>query len=139
MPPTKTLTVEGDIATADTSTELTTQGSVTAPSRVVPSGVSKIDRIIVSVAAELGAAGDSGYMVRLGGSAVMYGEQVISVGAQGGQTPQAGSDQATSGVIVFDLTDVDIEVKASEVIKISGEMCGDDLGTARMAVTLFFS
>jgi len=41
----KTFTVEGDLATADARTLLTTQGSVTAPSPVVPSSVSKIDKI----------------------------------------------------------------------------------------------
>jgi len=136
---TKTLTVEGDIVSADTATSLTTQGSVSAPSLVTPSGVRKIQRLIVGVAADLAAAGDSGYFVRLNGAAVLKGEQVITVGAQGGQAPQAGSDQATSGVILFDLDDVDIDVVGSEVITIQGEMAGDDLGTARMVVTLIFA
>jgi len=136
---TKTLTVEGDIIAVDTITSLTTQGSVTAPSLVTPSGVRKIDKLIVGVAAELAAAGDAGYHVRLNGSAVLKGEQVITVAAQGGQLPQAGSDQATSGVIFFELDDVDIDVVGSEVITIQGEMAGDGLGTARMIVTLIFS
>jgi len=136
---TKTLTVEGDIPTADTATELTAQGSVSTPSRVIPTGVKRIDKIMVGVAAELSTAGDCGYLVRLGGAAVLGGEQTIAVGAQGGQTPQAGSDQATSGVINTVLEDVDIEVKPSEVIRVQGEMCGDDLGTARMIVTLVFA
>jgi len=136
---TKTLTVEGDIIAADTVTSLTTQGSVSAPSRVVPSGVRKIDKIIVGVAAELAAAGDAGYHITLGGSAVLRGAQKITVGAQGGQTPQTGSDQAPSGVINFVLEDADIDVSPSEVIDIGAEMAGDDLGTARIVVTLVFA
>lgn len=135
---TRTLTVEGDVTAVDTLTDLTTQGSVSAPSRVVPSGVAKIDKIIAGVAAELAAAGDSGYHLRLGGAAVLKGEQVLSLGAQGGALPQVGSDQASSGVINVVLEDVDIDVAPSEVIRISAEMAGDDLGTARAAVTLVF-
>lgn len=135
---TKTLTVEGDVIAADTLTDLTAQGSVSAPSRVIPSGVSKIDKIIAAVAANLAAAGDSGYAIRLGGSAVLGGEQVISIGAQGGQLPPAGGTQATSTVITCVLEDVDIDIKPSEVIRISGEMQGDDLGTAAFCVTLVF-
>ena len=48
----KTLTVEGDITAVDTRTLLTTQGSVTAPSLVVPSGMTKIVKILVAAAAE---------------------------------------------------------------------------------------
>lgn len=136
---TRTLTVEGDVTAADTATDLTTQGSVTSPSRVIPSDVSRIDKIIVGVAAELSGAGDAGYHITLGGSAVMRGAQKISVGAQGGQTPQTGSDQASSGVINFILENADIEVAPSEVIDVQAEMCGDDLGTARVVVTLVFA
>lgn len=136
---TRSLTVEGDIASADVATDLTAQGSVTAPSRVIPTGVTKIDKIIVGVAANLAAAGDAGYHIRLGGSAVLGGEQVISVGAQGGQLPQAGSDQGTTHVIRTVLDDVDIAIVASEVIRIQGEMAGDDLGGAAISVTLIFA
>jgi len=136
---TRTLTVEGDITAADTAVSLTEQGSVARPSLVVPSGVRRIDKIIAGVAAPLTGAGDSGYHIRLDGPAVLGGEQVITIGAQGGQPPQAGSDQATSGMIKTVIEQVDIEVKPVEVITIRAEMAGDNLGTARVIVTLVFS
>jgi len=136
---TRTLTVEGDITAVDTAVSLTEQGSVAKPSLVVPSGVRRIDKIIAGVAAPLAGAGDSGYHLRLDGPAVLGGEQVITIGAQGGQLPQAGSDQATSGMIKCVIEQVDVEVKPVEVITVRAEMAGDNLGTARVIVTLVFS
>lgn len=135
---TKTLTVEGDVTTANTRTSLTAQGSVSAPSLVTPAGVSRITKIIVGAAADLAAAGGAVFLIRLDGPAVLGGEQTIIVAGQGGQAPQAGSDQATSRVILTEL-DVDIAVSPTEVIAIAAEMAGDDLGNARVAVTLVFA
>ena len=79
----KTLTVEGDLATVDARTLITTQGSVTAPSLVTPSGVTRI-RKIVAIAAQDGAAAGSGvFFVRLGGNAVRNGEQTVMLAAAG--------------------------------------------------------
>lgn len=136
---TKTLTVEGDLTAADTLTDLTTQGSVTAPSKVTPAGVSKIDRIIAAAAHDGAAAGSGAYLLRLGGSAVMRGEQCICIGAGGAVAIQAGADGSHCFPVYVELDDVDIEVSPSETLKISAEMAGNDLGTARVAVTLVFA
>lgn len=136
---TRTLTVEGDITAADVSTSLTTQGSVTAPSIVIPTGVTKIDKIVVAVSTDFAADGSSGYFVRLNGNAVKNGEQVLAVGASGGIAPEAGANTAPSPSVLFILEDVDIEIVASDTITIRGEMAGDDTGTARMVVTLIFA
>jgi len=136
---TKTLTVEGDIVAADTAADLTTQGSVTQPSRVVPSGVSRIDKIIVGVAPDMGAAGSASFFIRLGGNAVQRGEQVIAVAAAGGQLPQTGADPTGIAPIAVVLEDLDIAVAPTETIRIQAEMAGNDLGTARVVVTLVFS
>jgi len=135
----KTLTVEGDITAVDTRTQITTQGSVTAPSLVVPSGFSKIDKIIVSAGAEGLADGSAVFLLRLGGSGVLKGEQVITVGAAARIAPQAGSDSAPQIAKAFILDDVDIDVSPSDNVSISAEMAGSDLGTARIAVTLIFA
>lgn len=136
---TKTLTVEGDLTAADTSTSLTTQGSVTAPSIVIPTGVTKIDKIAVSISADFAADGGAGFFVRLNGNAVKNGEQVIAVGAAGGIAPEAGANTAPSPSVLFILEDVEIDITASDTITIRGEMAGSDLGTARMVVTLIFA
>ncbi len=134
----KTLTVEGDIATVDSRTLLTTQGSVTAPSLVVPSGVSKISRILVASAAEGLADGSATLFIRLNGSAVKRGEQVLVIGSAARIAVQAGSDAAPQVGNLFMLSDVDIEVGPSDTITIAAEMAGTDVGTARVVVTLIF-
>ena len=94
---------------------------------------------MVSVAADNAAAGEVIHFLRLGGNAVKNGEQVITVAAVGGQTPQAGSDQAPSHMTVFAMDDVDIEVSPSDTISISGEMAGVDVGDSVLGVTLIFA
>lgn len=135
----KTITVEGDITAVDTRTIISTQGSVTAPSLVVPSGMTKIDKLLVAVAAEGLADGSASFLLRLGGSGILKGEQVLTVGAAGRIAVQAGSDAAPQVSRVFEFSDVDIDVSASDTISISGEMAGNDLGSARMVVTVLFA
>lgn len=136
---TKTITVEGDLTATDAVAALTTQGSVTIPSRQVPAGVTTIKRIIVAVAADLAAAAAVVFLLRLTGTAIKGGEQVIVVGAEGGQAVQTGSDQAPSVHDTFELDNVDIEVSAGDTLTIQGEMAGGDVGTARMVVTIVFA
>jgi len=133
----KTLTLEGDITAADTATNLTTQGSVTSPSRTTPRGVSRIKRIIVGVAPDMAAAGSATFLVRIGGDAVEKGEQTLVVAAAGGQLPQTGADPTGIPLVSVDM-DVDIAISEVENIRVQGEMAGSDLGTARMVVTLVF-
>lgn len=135
----KTFTVEGDIASADTRTLLTTQGSVTAPSSVVPSGMTKIDKIIVAASTEGLADGAQSYFVRLGGAAVKNGEQTIAISAVGRIAPQAGSDSAPQLMVAVVLVDVDIEVSASDTITVAVEGAGTDTGTGHAGVTLVYA
>jgi len=135
----KTLTVAGDITAVDTRTLITGQGSVTAPSLVVPSGSKVIDQIIVGVGAEGLAAGSCTFILRLGGGAVMNGEQVISIGAAGTILPQSGSDAAPQHPQLFILKDCQIDVSTSDTVTVAVEMAGTDIGTARAVVTLIFA
>lgn len=135
----KTLTVEGDITAVDTRTLITTQGSVTAPSLVVPSGMKKIDKILVAVAAEGLADGSAAFLLRLGGNAVLKGEQVLTIGAAGRIAVQAGSDAAPQVGRLYILDNAEIEVSPSDTLTVAAEMAGNDLGTARVVVTLVFA
>lgn len=135
----RTLTVEGDLATVDALTRITTQGSVTAPSLIVPSGVSKIDRIIVAAAAEGLADGSAVFFLRLDGNAVKRGEQTIMISAAGRIAVQSGSDAAPQVAKVFILENADIEVTPSDTLTIAAEMAGADLGTGHIVVTLVFA
>lgn len=135
----KTFTVEGDIATVDSRTNLTTQGSVTAPSSVVPSGMTKIDKIIVAASTEGLADGAQVYFVRLGGSGIKNGEQTIVISAVGRIAPQSGSDSAPQLCEPIVLDNVDIEVSPSDTITISVEGAGTDTGTGHAVVTLVYA
>lgn len=135
----KTLLVEGDLATVDSRTLITTQGSVTAPSLITPAGVSKIDKIKVAVAAEGLADGSATFFIRLNGNAVKNGEQVIMVGAAGRIAVQAGSDAAPQIGRMFELDNAEIAVTPSDSITIAAEMAGNDLGTGHIVVTLIFA
>lgn len=135
----RTLTVVGSITAVDTRTQITGQGSVTAPSLVVPSGMTKIDKIIVSAAAEGLADGSAAFLLRLGGGGILKGEQVFTIGAAGRIAVQAGSDAAPQIGKIYVLENADIDVSPSDTISIAAEMAGSDLGTARVAVTLMFA
>jgi hypothetical protein len=134
----RTITVEGDVNSIDSRTLLTTQGSVSAPSLVVPAGMNKIKQIIVAAGADNAAAGQAVNFIRLGGNAVLNGEQVIMFGSSGGQAPQSGSDQNPSYMRPFILDNVDIDVRPSDTITIAGEMAGADVGDQTFAVTLVY-
>lgn len=135
----KTFTVEGDIASADTRTLLTTQGSVSAPSSVVPSGMSKIDKIVIAASTEGLADGAQSYFLRIGGNAVRNGEQVIAISAVGRIAPQSGSDSAPQLMPATILENVDIEVTPSDTLNISVEGAGTDTGTGHAIVTLIYA
>lgn len=135
----KTLTVEGDLATVDSRTLLTTQGSVTAPSLVVPSGMKKIDKILMVATAEGLADGSAVFFIRLGGNAVLHGEQALLVSAAGRIAVQTGSDAAPQIGRLVVLENVDIDVSPSDTLTIAAEMAGSDLGTGRAVVTLVFA
>ena len=136
---TRTITVEGDITAVDTRTYITTQGSVTAPSLVVPSGFSKIDKIIAACAPEALADGSATFFIRLSGGAVLNGEQTIMISSAGRIAVQSGSDAAPEQIRAWQLDDVDIPIRSGDNIAISAEMAGTDLGTAHVVITLVFA
>lgn len=135
----KTLTVEGDITAVDTRTLLTTQGSVTAPSLVVPAGMKQIVKILVSAAAEGLAAGSAVFFLRLDGNAVQKGEQTIMISGGAMIAVQTGSDAAPSVGRLLKINDAGIDVASSDTISIAAEMAGSDLGTGHVVVTLVFA
>ena len=135
----KTLTVEGDITSAATRTALLTQGSVSSPSLIVPSGMTVIDRIVAAVSGEGLANGHETYFIRLGGNSVQGGEQTICVGASGTIAPQSGSDSAPQNVIATVFEDLQIMVNAGDSISIWAEGTGQDTGTPHIVVTCMFA
>ena len=135
----KTLTLEGDIASANTLTRLTTQGSVTAPSLVTPADTTKIQTLIVAATTEGLADGAQTYFIRIGGNAVKNGEQVIMISSVGRIAPQAGSDSAPQLMRPIVLENLDIEVGPSDTISVAIEGAGTDTGTGHAVATLVFA
>ena len=136
---TKTITVTGAVDAADTRVLLTGQGSVGTPSLVIPSGMTKITKIIASVACD-GLADDGMYVafVRLGGNAVLNGESVLVFAGGGNQTVQSGSDAAPSIGVPYIIENVDIEVSPSDTISIAAELAGVDPGDTQITITLVY-
>ena len=134
----KTLTVEGDLNAANVLTNIVTQGSVTAPSRVTPTKATKIVSILVAAACDQLAEGAANILVRLGGNAIRGGEQTIICAGLAANTVVAGSDLPPVYNPLFMLMDADIEVDGSEVIDINAELVGDDLGDSTIVITLIF-
>lgn len=134
----KTLTLEGDVNSVDTLVRLTSQGSVSAPSLIVPAGQTRITAVHCAMSADHLAAGSVTGFLRIGGNAVLNGEQQIMIGGAGGQLPQAGSDQSPSFMTPFRLENADIEVRPGDTVDISAEMAGADVGDTTFVVTLVF-
>lgn len=134
----KTITVEGDIASVDTRTALLTQGSVTAPSLIVPAGFTRLDKVGVAASAEGLANGKQTWFIRLGGNSVQGGEQLIPVSASGTIAVQSGSDAAPQCMVALVFSNLDIVVSPSDTISIWAEGAGDDTGTGHAVVTMIF-
>jgi hypothetical protein len=132
----KTILLEGDITAADTFTPLATRGSETAPSLQLPSDWSKIARIVAAVAHDSAAAGSAVFILRLTGASVR-GQQDIMLAGTGSQAVQTGSDAAPLGMDNFILDDADIDVEGGDVISVQACMTDNDLGTARVVVSLY--
>ena len=134
----RSLLVEGDIPDDDVAVQLTTQGSVTTPSRQVPRNVSKITTIMASGAPDFAAAGAGCFLVRLSGTGIQGGEQVVVIGSAGGQAAQSGADAAGAAPYMFEIPNADIAVSQGDVIDIQAEFVGDDLGDHHIQVCLLF-
>jgi len=134
----RTITLEADVNTVDTATNLTAQGSVAAPSRVLPRNITKITGILAAVSGDGAAEGSGVFFIRLGGTAVRNGEQTLMFACGQTNTVQTGSDAPAMQTGLFKLMDADIAVDPSEVIDVQVEMAGEDLGDTCAVVTLIF-
>lgn len=135
----KTLTLVADVNAVDTLTRMTGQGSVSAPSLVVPAGMNKIKKIYAAASHD-GAADDGSalFFLRIGGNAVLNGEQQIVFAGAGNQSVQAGSDAAPNVMAPYEVEDADIDVRPGDTIDLSAEFAGVDIGDTHVIATLVF-
>ena len=133
---TRTITVEGRGTAVDTNNAMTNQGEEGTPSRDVPIGARKIDKIVGSIIADGLADGSGVFILKLSEGGIS-GTQILVVGAQGSKAVTSGADGANAQGF-FLLEDVDIKVTENKQITIEFENVGDDLGDTDAAITLIF-
>jgi hypothetical protein len=136
---TQSLTVEGTITAVDTSTNLQSQGSTTSPTRIVPSGVSVIRRMIIGASSDAGADGSATYLLTLSGIGVPGGPHNLIIGAQGAQLVETGADSPGYSPQRLVLDGLNMPVRTGAQIDFTAEMMGTDNGTVQVIVTAFFA
>ena len=128
-------TREGTVSAVDARTQLSTEGSNTAPGPLlVPSGASKLVGIIAVQCFNMAAATGYSALVRLEGPGLSEGPECIGIGAGG--VPVATGGNGVNNAVFFPL---DISVTSANEILIFGEMCGTDVGSSEFACTLVFA
>jgi len=127
-------TREGEAIAVDTKTQLTTVGSETAPGALlVPAGSKFLAGIIVAACSNFAATGRANALVRIEGSGLPEGAEVITVGAFG-VTIATGGQAAVSAKFYPIYAPVTV---ANELL-VFGEMTGVDIGQISFGVTLVF-
>ena len=125
---------EGEATAVDTKSALTTLGSETAPGPLlVPSGVSKLIAVIIACAAQIAAATGCTAFVRMEGSGLPSGPEVICAGAFGAAVA-TGSFETMEAKYV----PLDVPVTSGNEILLYGEMAGTDVTQVSFGVTLVF-
>ena len=132
------VTVEGEVTGVDTLTRFTTQGSVTAPSRLTPPDATLLKRIIYSIGEDSAADGEATFVLRLSGDAIKGGEQTFVLGSAGFIDVQSGADAAHGAMVPMMLDNLDLEITGNETLDISVEMAGVDVGTATGVISAVF-
>lgn len=127
-------TREGEATAIDTKSQLITVGSETAPGPLlVPQGVSNLVGVIVATESNYAAAESSGALIRLEGSGLPDGPEVLAAGAM-------GNDIATGArsAIAAHFIPLNTPVTPANEILLFGEMVGGDSGAVSFVVTLVF-
>ncbi len=127
-------TREGEATAVDTKSQLATLGSETAPGPLlVPSGVSKISKILISALENFAAATSYSSFIRLEGAGLPGGPEVLAANC-GGCAVATGGNGAVQPIEI----NLDIPVTPANEILIFGEMTGTDVGQVSFGVTLVF-
>lgn len=131
-------TVEGAFTTIDTRANLTTFLDETGVGPIkVPEGKSKLVEVWFAALAELAAAEEQAYGLRLSGKGMATGEQDLGMGVA---VAQAGTAPGDTAVIPTRIYPVDIDVKQNENITVSVGAAGTAISLTGVAiVTLVFA
>lgn len=125
---------EGTITAVDTKTQLSTLGSETAPGPLlVPSQAKVLKAIHFATASNMAVAADGSMLVRLEGSGLPEGPEVVAVGSAGVAVATGGHGNNNAYRL-----ELDVPVSPSNEILIFAENVGEDLGEVSVGVTLEF-
>lgn len=130
-------TREGSITAVNTRTALTTLASATpeSPANIpVPREKTKLAGVLVAVGPDFAVPGSASFFIRLEGDGLEDSPQFIPAGAFGGSVA-TGARSLNTTVFV----PIDVAVIPGNTIAVSAEMCGADIGTAAIGITLIFS
>lgn len=126
---------EGPITAIDTKSQLTTEGSNTAPgSELVPGAAKFLHSVRVSFANDMATAADGAYLGRLEGPGLARGPVVVAIGAAGASVATGG--KGCSYPIEIPLG---VEVVPNQEILFFAENVGEDLGSSEVAIEVTFS
>ena len=132
------VTVEGELTGIDALVRLTTQGSVTAPSRLTPPGATILKRVIYSFSSDFAADGEATVILRLSGDAIKGGEQTFILGSNSWVDVATAGDGINLHMPPQILDNLDLEIVPLETLDISAEFAGVDVGTIGVMVTAIF-
>lgn len=126
------MTVEvADIAAVDTEYPMVALGAEAAESRAVEAGKTRIRRAWVLFSADGAGVGAGVGWVRLSGAGIDQSEVKLPLGGYGGTLVTSDGEHSR----LYELTDLDIKVKAGSDIAFNAQM-DLDLGTCAALVTL---
>lgn len=129
-------TREGSITAVDTRTALTTLGSATAESPAnipVPRDCSELEAVILAYGPDFAGAGSASFFIRLEGDGLDDSPQYIAAGASASELTTGSRGHRNPQRIP-----VGVKVIPGNTIAVSAEMCGADIGTVAIGVTLVF-
>lgn len=119
------------MAAVDTEYPMVALGVEAAESRAVESGKVRIRRAWVCFTADGAGVGAGVAWIRLSGAGIDQSEVKLPVGGYGGTLVTSDGEHQT----LFELTDLDIKVKAGSDIAFNAQM-NIDLGTCAAIITL---
>lgn len=119
------------LAAVDDEVAMVALGAEAAESRAVEAGKTRIRRAWVCLAADGAAVGAAVAWIRLSGAGIDQSEVKLPVGGYGGTLITTTGQQAQ----LFELSDLDIKVKAGSDIAFNAQM-NLDLGTCAVLITL---
>lgn len=127
-------TLEGAVTAVNTKTQLTTRGSETAPGNLlVPAQAKRLSAVIMAASSDLATAHEGGHFIRVEGSGLPEGPEVVLAAAIGVQVATGGSYSMPATRV-----ELDVPVTPGNPVAVFGVNSGEDAGSSNHGITLEF-